>query len=358
MQIGLARSGGQPLPQAVLAKMEAAFGADFSAVRVHVGPQAPRIGAVAFTMGNDLYFAPGRFQPDSAQGQQLIGHELAHVVQQRQGRVRAPGSGVAVVQDRVLEAEADRLGLRAALHRFPVHGARSVQPQSRCVRLGQDLAVQPSASWMLGLGLTGALVGGWWAGGVGLTALGLGMVGAAVGRQFGGADPPRAEGHRPRAPDPRTADLSVVAAQLNTLHEYRDTATHAVAERADGTFAVYTQRGYDSVRECAEVLRAAGIPEMIDFVEADGTETEYNIHAEMLAVSEWLLGNHPKPVRIGASRGICLYCNRVLTHLGVRQYNVEGHTTKSWVNPWWLKDRVTPATLAIPRYRRYNRDYP
>ena len=116
VQLGLARGGGKPLPQAVLAKMEAAFGADFAAVRVHVGPQASRIGAVAFTTGNDLYFAPGRFQPDSVQGQQLIGHELAHVIQQRQGRVRAPGSGVAVVQDRMLEAEADRLGMRAAQH--------------------------------------------------------------------------------------------------------------------------------------------------------------------------------------------------------------------------------------------------
>jgi hypothetical protein len=113
-QIGLVRNGGAPLPQALLAKMEAALGADFSGVRVHVGGQAARIGALAFTTGNDLYFAPGQYQPDSARGQQLIGHELAHVIQQRQGRVRAPAHGVAVVQDRALEAEADRLGMRAA----------------------------------------------------------------------------------------------------------------------------------------------------------------------------------------------------------------------------------------------------
>ncbi|HEX8512135.1 MAG TPA: DUF4157 domain-containing protein, partial [Allosphingosinicella sp.] len=113
VQIGLARGGGQPLPQVLLAKMEAAFGADFSAVRVHVGPQASRIGAIAFTTGDDLYFAPGRYRPDSVQGRQLIGHELAHVIQQRQGRVRTPGSGVAVVQDPALEAEADRLAMRA-----------------------------------------------------------------------------------------------------------------------------------------------------------------------------------------------------------------------------------------------------
>lgn len=112
--VGLVRSGGRPLPPAVLAKMETAFGADFSAVRVHVGPQASRLGAAAFTTGNDIYFAPGRYQPESTQGQQLLGHELAHVIQQRQGRVRARGSGVSVVLDKALEAEADRLGARAA----------------------------------------------------------------------------------------------------------------------------------------------------------------------------------------------------------------------------------------------------
>jgi hypothetical protein len=124
-RLGLVAGGGKPLPNAVRGQMEAALGADFSAVRVHVGPQAERIGAVAFTMGNDLYFAPGRFQPDTMQGKQLLGHELAHVVQQRAGRVRAPGGALAVVQDWALEAEADRLGRFAASHvaqRMAVHG--------------------------------------------------------------------------------------------------------------------------------------------------------------------------------------------------------------------------------------------
>lgn len=117
VRLGLARGGGSPLPQPLLARMEAALGADFSAVRVHLGPQASRIGAVAFTTGNDLYFAPGSYRPETMQGRQLIGHELAHVIQQRQGRVRAPASGIAVVRDHALEAEADRLGQRAAIQR-------------------------------------------------------------------------------------------------------------------------------------------------------------------------------------------------------------------------------------------------
>jgi hypothetical protein len=118
VRLGLGQGRGNPLPDAVRAKMEAAFGTDFSRVRVHEGPQAARIGAIAFTTGHDIYFAPGQYRPETVQGQQLLGHELAHVVQQRQGRVRAPGSGVSVVQDHALEAEADRLGMRAALQRM------------------------------------------------------------------------------------------------------------------------------------------------------------------------------------------------------------------------------------------------
>jgi GNAT superfamily N-acetyltransferase len=123
--LGLASGGGRPLPEVVRGRMEAALGADFSNVRVHVGPQAERIGAIAFTIGSDIYFAPGRYQPDTLQGQQLLGHELAHVVQQRSGRVRNPlGAGLAVVQDHALEAEADRLGQHAVACRVPVQAKR------------------------------------------------------------------------------------------------------------------------------------------------------------------------------------------------------------------------------------------
>ena len=81
----------------------------------------PSIGALAFTHGTDLYFAPGQYNPQSTQGQQLLGHELTHVVQQRAGRVRNPlGAGVAVVQDPALEAEAERMGLRAASAALPI----------------------------------------------------------------------------------------------------------------------------------------------------------------------------------------------------------------------------------------------
>jgi hypothetical protein len=108
---------GQPLPDPVRRKMESFFNTSFGDVRVHVGPQASSIGAMAFTHGSNLYFAPGQYNPNTDQGQHLLGHELTHVVQQRDGRVRNPfGSGLAVVQDRGLEAEAERMGKNAAAH--------------------------------------------------------------------------------------------------------------------------------------------------------------------------------------------------------------------------------------------------
>jgi hypothetical protein len=114
------KSGGLPLPAEVRAKMETAFGADFSEVRVHIGQEASSLGAIAYTWGTNIHFAPGQYNPHSLQGQKLLGHELWHVVQQRSGRVSNPfGGGVAVVQDHALEAEADRMGIKAALTQIP-----------------------------------------------------------------------------------------------------------------------------------------------------------------------------------------------------------------------------------------------
>jgi hypothetical protein len=105
--------------------MEAFFGTSFSAVRIHVDAQASRIGALAFTRGSDIHFAPGRYAPDTHQGRELLGHELSHVVQQRAGRVRNPfGSGVAIVHEAALEAEAEQSGRRAAAAGSPPAHAR------------------------------------------------------------------------------------------------------------------------------------------------------------------------------------------------------------------------------------------
>lgn len=67
--------------------MESRFGHDFSAVRVHADAQAGRsareIGALAFTAGSDIVFAPGQFAPNTTHGRRLLAHELTHIVQQK-----------------------------------------------------------------------------------------------------------------------------------------------------------------------------------------------------------------------------------------------------------------------------------
>jgi hypothetical protein len=114
------KMGGMSLPREVQTKLESALGTSFSDVRVHVGSEAASIGAIAFTWGTDIHFAPGQYNPHTQQGQMLLAHELVHVVQQRAGRVKNPfGNGVAVVQDAMLEAEADRLGREAAMSQMP-----------------------------------------------------------------------------------------------------------------------------------------------------------------------------------------------------------------------------------------------
>jgi hypothetical protein len=79
-------SGGSPLPQATRAFFEPRFGADFSPVRVHTDTRAAEtaktIHARAFTVGRNIAFGTGQYAPESREGQQLLAHELTHVVQQ------------------------------------------------------------------------------------------------------------------------------------------------------------------------------------------------------------------------------------------------------------------------------------
>lgn len=106
---------GRPLEPQIRREMESLFQSDFSSVRVHEGLTAQAMGALAFTLGEELHFAPGRYQPMSRDGLKLIGHELTHVLQQRTGRARNPyRQGMAIVQDPELEAEAEWMAQRAA----------------------------------------------------------------------------------------------------------------------------------------------------------------------------------------------------------------------------------------------------
>lgn len=108
-------SRGEVLPEGIRTQMEPALGADFHHVRLHHDGQAAavagQLGVRAFTRGDDIYFGRDQYQPETAAGQHLIGHELAHVRQQKtipglQYQLQIPDQ-----RDRY-EAEADALADR------------------------------------------------------------------------------------------------------------------------------------------------------------------------------------------------------------------------------------------------------
>jgi hypothetical protein len=114
------KGGGAPLPADVRTDMEAHLDADLSDVRVHSGgaaaESAKAVQARAYTVGNDVVFGSGAYEPGTDQGRHTLAHELTHVVQQRSGPVDATpvGGGIAVSHpddrfEREAEASAEAL---------------------------------------------------------------------------------------------------------------------------------------------------------------------------------------------------------------------------------------------------------
>ena len=105
------------MPNDVKGQMENSFGTDFSDVKIHTNSEkASKIGAHAFTQGNNVHFAQGKFDPSTKSGKQLLGHELSHVVQQKNGQVKPniQMKGMAINNEDKHESEADKQGALAA----------------------------------------------------------------------------------------------------------------------------------------------------------------------------------------------------------------------------------------------------
>ncbi|GAA2724048.1 eCIS core domain-containing protein [Cellulomonas aerilata] len=89
--------GGRALDAPVRTEMEARLGADFGDVRVHTDDAAHRsaaaVDAHAYTVGSNVVFQRGRYDPGSTEGRTMLAHELTHVVQQRSGPVDGTPTG-------------------------------------------------------------------------------------------------------------------------------------------------------------------------------------------------------------------------------------------------------------------------
>ncbi|MFO8101361.1 MAG: DUF4157 domain-containing protein [Dehalococcoidia bacterium] len=85
-RIDAARGSGQSMTEAVRDTIEPQMGYDFSGVRLHADSEANQLSeqldARAFTVGSDIFFRTGEYQPETTEGRKLLGHELTHVVQQ------------------------------------------------------------------------------------------------------------------------------------------------------------------------------------------------------------------------------------------------------------------------------------
>jgi hypothetical protein len=109
--IARTRGSGLALDAASRERNSSALGDSLADVRVHTDETADQlarsVSARAFTTGSDVYFAKGEHKPGSSGGDELLTHELAHVVQQRD----APTSGPLTVSKPgdALETEAEAI---------------------------------------------------------------------------------------------------------------------------------------------------------------------------------------------------------------------------------------------------------
>ncbi|HUX85508.1 MAG TPA: DUF4157 domain-containing protein [Chloroflexota bacterium] len=105
------RSPGQPLDSRTATTLEDRLGHRFGNVRVHADSKADAsaraLNAVAYTTGDDIVFAAGKYAPHTAEGQRLLAHEAVHVLQQ--DRAGSLNVGVAPA-DSLAEKQAERLG--------------------------------------------------------------------------------------------------------------------------------------------------------------------------------------------------------------------------------------------------------
>ncbi len=163
------RGSGKPLEPEVRSEMEVPFEHDFSQVRVHTDAEADKLsqglGAKAFTTGSDVFFRQGAYQPDSESGERLLGHELAHVIQQ-EGKSTSSIIGGADLTGKpgdVFERQAEAAGKDTANNNLvtiqPAPYVPSIQRQGEedITEVGKATRPQPP-EWMTGVTKPGRTV--------------------------------------------------------------------------------------------------------------------------------------------------------------------------------------------------------
>jgi hypothetical protein len=171
-----------PLDPGTRAFMDARLGYDFSRVRLHcderAATSAEAVGALAYTVGQDVVFGRGLYAPHTPAGRALLAHELAHVAQDG---ADATASTLSVGrEDDPAERDADRAAARAVA---PVREPAASLGSSASTHGAEHSAPSRARSGVLRRTTLGAILGGaaGLLGGVVLGALAGGPLGAVIG---------------------------------------------------------------------------------------------------------------------------------------------------------------------------------
>jgi len=228
-----AASGGTPIPTEVRGGLEAGLGASLEAVRLHSGPDSAalsdQVQAQAFTVGQDVHFARGAYNPASEQGYHLLAHEVVHTLQSDAG---APAGSLTVGPgDSPAEREAEALASRLTAQRHttgpavsgpaPTGGAGSAVVR----RFGREEHKQLGDATYADVDLGNGLVLTW------------GDVVSLAGDEFGTVEDLKAAAATPAG---RAELRRIMSNDNNHSAQYVDLAMHNVPHFAGGGTAMAT----------------------------------------------------------------------------------------------------------------------
>jgi hypothetical protein len=155
-----AERDGTLMPGGVRTYFESYFGHDFSSIRVHhdgaAAESARAMNARAYTVGQDIVFGAGQYEPFTLRGRRLLAHELAHAIQQSRGGAEPPS----LLPSSGLERAADRAATAVESSGGPVEvvgtAARGLARQASSVYEGTPETAMSEAELLREIDMTRA----------------------------------------------------------------------------------------------------------------------------------------------------------------------------------------------------------
>jgi Domain of unknown function (DUF4157) len=142
------KHAGYPLDADSRSYFEPRLGRELGQVRIHndssANDAARNMKARAFTVGQEIHFAAGEFNPASQEGRRLLAHELVHTVQQGELRTSQPKLQISQPAD-ASEMEADRVA-GAIVNGAPAQVSNTLQTAPHIARQPEGAPKQPDAS--------------------------------------------------------------------------------------------------------------------------------------------------------------------------------------------------------------------